>query len=37
VTTEETLLSAENTIHPDFYMDQLSSLLSIKEELTVKA
>lgn len=37
VTTEETLLSPENTIHPDFYMDQLSSLLTIKEELTVKA
>ena len=31
VTTEATLLSPENKIHPDFYMDQLSQLLSIKE------
>lgn len=27
VTTEETLLSKDNTIHPDLYTDQLSDLL----------
>lgn len=32
VTTEEKLLSPENSIHPDFYMDQLGDLLGIKEK-----
>lgn len=27
VTTEQALLSPENTIHPDMYTDQLSDLL----------
>ena len=31
VTTEAALLHPENGIHPDFYMSQLSDLLSIKE------
>ena len=30
VTTEAALLHPENGIHPDFYMAQLSDLLSIK-------
>lgn len=31
VTTEEQLLSPDNTIHPDFYADSLSALLEVKE------
>ena len=31
VTTEAALLHPENGIHPDFYMSQLSDLLSLKE------
>ena len=27
MTTEQALLSADNTIHPDLYTDQLSDLL----------
>ena len=34
VTTEQGLLDKENSIHPDFYTNQLSDLLSIKEALT---
>lgn len=37
VTTEEQLLSDSNTIHPDFYMTQLSDLLSVKDKVTVPA
>ena len=37
VTSEETLLSPENKIHPDFYMPQISDLLSVKSKLTVNA
>lgn len=31
VTTEATLLDPENSIHPDYYTDQLSDLLAVKE------
>ena len=31
VTTEEQLMSEENTIHPDFYMDELPALLEVVE------
>jgi len=34
VTDEETLLSPTNQIHPDYYMPQLSALLTAKELLT---
>jgi len=34
VTTEQGLLDKENSIHPDFYTNQLSDLLSVKEALT---
>jgi phosphoglycolate phosphatase len=37
VTSEETLLSPENKVHPDFYMPQLSDLLTVKEKTTVMA
>jgi phosphoglycolate phosphatase len=37
VTSEETLLSPDNKVHPDFYMPQLSDLLTIKEKTTVLA
>lgn len=37
VTSEETLLSPENKIHPDYYMPQISDLLSVKEKMMVKA
>ena len=37
VTTEETLLSPDNAIHPDFYMAQLPELLSIKKSASVAA
>jgi hypothetical protein len=30
VTDEETLLSPDNNVHPDYYMSQLSELLSVK-------
>ena len=31
VTTEEQLLSPENSIHPDAYMDSLAALLEVKQ------
>jgi phosphoglycolate phosphatase len=31
VTTEEQLLSADNSIHPDCYMDSLAALLEAKQ------
>ena len=31
MTTEETLLSPANGIHPDAYMDSLASLLEVKK------
>jgi phosphoglycolate phosphatase len=31
VTTEEELLSPDNSIHPDIYMDSLPQLLSVKD------
>jgi hypothetical protein len=31
VTTEEQLLSPENEINPDYYMTQLSDLLTVKQ------
>ena len=34
VTDEATLLSPNNKIHPDYYMTQLSDLLSAKKALT---
>ena len=34
VTDEATLLSPNNKIHPDYYMTQLSDLLTAKEALT---
>ena len=34
VTDEATLLSPDNKIHPDYYMPQLSDLLTAKEALT---
>jgi hypothetical protein len=37
VTTEETLLSPENSIQPDYYMPQLSDLLTVKEPAGVAA
>lgn len=37
VTTEEQLLSPENAIQPDYYMDNLAELLSVKEGLKVAA
>eukprot|EP00798_Chlamydomonas_sp_ICE-L_P008759 gene8758-33623_t len=37
VTSEETLLSDENTIHPDFYMTQLSDLLTVKDKAMANA
>ncbi|CAD7694913.1 unnamed protein product [Ostreobium quekettii] len=37
VTREETLLSPENTIHPDCYMSSLAELLKIKEKAAVTA
>jgi hypothetical protein len=35
VTTEETLLDPSNTICPDYYMSQLSELLSVKQKAAV--
>lgn len=32
MTTEEQLLSPENSIHPDCYMDSLAALLEVKKE-----
>jgi hypothetical protein len=32
VTTEEQLLSADNPIHPDAYMDALPALLEVQKE-----
>ena len=37
VTTEETLLSPDNQICPDYYMSQLPELLSVKEAAKVAA
>lgn len=37
VTTEDVLLSPENSIHPDFYATQLSDLLEAKEAAVVAA
>jgi hypothetical protein len=37
VTDEETLLSPENSVHPDYYMSQLSELLTVKETANVAA
>lgn len=37
VTDEETLLSPENKVHPDYYMSQLSELLSVKAPAKVAA
>jgi phosphoglycolate phosphatase len=37
VTDEETLLSPENNVHPDYYMSQLSELLTVKEPANVAA
>jgi phosphoglycolate phosphatase len=37
VTTEEQLLAPSNTVHPDFYMGQLSDLLEVKSSATVPA
>jgi hypothetical protein len=34
VTSEETLLSPDNKVHPDVYMNQLSDLLTAKAALT---
>ena len=34
MTDEATLLSPSNTIHPDYYMNQLSDLLTAKAALT---
>ena len=31
MTTEQALLDKENSIHPDYYTDQLSDLLEVKE------
>lgn len=36
VTDEATLLSPSNTIHPDYYMTQLSDLLTAKAALTAE-
>ena len=33
VTTEKELLSPENKVHPDYYTDQLSDLLTVKDKL----
>lgn len=33
VTTERELLSPENKVHPDYYTDQLSDLLTVKEQV----
>jgi phosphoglycolate phosphatase len=33
VTTEADLLSDDNKVHPDYYMDQLPDLLTIKDKL----
>lgn len=37
VTTEQALLDKENSIHPDYYTDQLSDLLEVKEATVVAA
>lgn len=37
VTTEQALLDKENTIHPDYYTDQLSDLLVVKEAAVAAA
>lgn len=37
VTDEKTLLSPENNVHPDYYMPQLSDLLTVKETANVAA
>jgi hypothetical protein len=37
VTSEDTLLSSSNKVHPDYYMSQLSELLSIREKVAVPA
>lgn len=37
VTTEETLLNPSNKVQPDYYMTQLSELLSIKDKVPVSA
>ena len=34
VTTEKELLSPENKVHPDYYTNQLSDLLSVKEKVS---
>eukprot|EP00195_Chlamydomonas_chlamydogama_P006369 CAMPEP_0202895598 /NCGR_PEP_ID=MMETSP1392-20130828/4751_1 /ASSEMBLY_ACC=CAM_ASM_000868 /TAXON_ID=225041 /ORGANISM="Chlamydomonas chlamydogama, Strain SAG 11-48b" /LENGTH=333 /DNA_ID=CAMNT_0049580647 /DNA_START=200 /DNA_END=1202 /DNA_ORIENTATION=- len=36
VTSEETLLSPDNKIHPDYYMGQLSDLLSVKDRVAAQ-
>ncbi|PSC71367.1 phosphoglycolate phosphatase [Micractinium conductrix] len=37
VTTEEQLLSPENSIHPDAYMDSLAALLEVKQPVAAHA
>ncbi len=37
MTSEETLLSPENKVHPDYYMSELPELLGIKEKVAVPA
>ena len=37
VTTEEALLSPENTIHPNYYTGSLADLLAVKAGEAVKA
>lgn len=37
VTSEETLLSPKNSIHPDYYMSELPELLAAKDRLKVPA
>lgn len=37
VTDEATLLSPDNTVHPDYYMPQLSALLDVKQAASVAA
>jgi len=37
VTTEEQLLSPDNSIHPDYYADSLAALLEVKQLQTAAA
>jgi len=34
VTTEEQLLSPDNSIHPDVYMDSLAAMLEVKQPVS---